>query len=285
MKTVILGAGGQLGYDLQRVLRDWNVYPFEHHELDICHEDQVEKVLTGVGPELVINAAAYGAVDECEKEVEKAFQINTFAVRHLARICNELRCKMLHISTDYVFDGTKGTPYSEDDLPNPLNVYGVSKLSGECFVRNVIPRHFVVRTSGLYGIAGSRGEGNNFVETMLQMAEEERSLRVVDDQILTPTYTKELASALRELIEKEAFGLYHITNQGECSWFEFAAEIFRLTNQDPELERISTQEYGAVAARPAYSVMSNQKIGEELGWKLSSWKNALFNYLQEKGHI
>ncbi len=285
MKTIILGAGGQLGYDLQRVLSDWKVYPFEHRELDICHKDEMEGVITEVDPELVINAAAHVQVDECEREVEKAFQVNAFAVRHLARICSELDCKMLQISTDYVFDGAKGTPYVEDDLPNPLNVYGASKLVGEYFVRNIHPKHFIVRTSGLYGIAGSKGEGKNFVETMLRMAEEEGPLRVVDDQILTPTYTKELARALRRLIEKGSFGLYHITNQGECSWFEFAAEIFKLTNQDLELERVSTRAFGAVAARPAYSVMSNQKIGEVLDWKLSSWKKALFNYLQEKGHI
>lgn len=282
MRTVLLGAGGQLAFDLQRVLSDWDIIPLTHDQLDICDYQQVEEKLSSISPDMLINTAAFVRVDDCEIQVEKAFQVNAFAVRHLAQVCVDLDCALTHISTDYVFDGCKPTPYTENDLPSPLNVYGVSKLAGEYFVRNYCPKHFVVRSSGLYGLAGSSGKGGNFVETMIRLAYAGKPIRVVDDQVLTPTYTKDLAKKIRELVQTKFYGLYHVTNAGECSWFQFAVEIFNLLGIKPDLEPIKTRHYNAKARRPKHTTMSSQgirRIGLEC---LRSWREALTEYFNEK---
>ena len=283
MKTVILGAQGQLGCDLQQTLQEWDLYPFSHQDLDICDRRRVEKEFSRIDPDLVINAAAYTAVDECETEVEKAFNINAFAARHLAIICSRLDCKLVHFSTNYVFDGRKETPYTEDDLPNPLNVYGASKLTGEYFTGNICPDHLIIRTSGLFAAASLESKRDNFVETMIQHASGGKTLQVVDDQVLSPTYGKDLARAVKELVLGNAQGLYHITNQEHCSWFEFAKEIFRQIEINPPMVRITTEEHGADAPRPAYSILSTQKFLSKTGWSLPSWQSGLTSYLEERG--
>lgn len=284
MRTVILGAGGQLASDLEKAMGDWELFPLAHADLDICDHEQVEARLSEIEPAAVINTAAFHQVDDCEVEVEKAFRVNAIAVHNLARICADLDCRLMLISTDYVFGGEKRSPYSEDDLPSPLNVYGVSKLAGEHFVRSLCPKHFVVRTSGLYGLAGSSGKGGNFVETMIRLAHEGRSIEVVDDQVLSPTFTGHLSDPIGALLTGETFGTFHLSNEGGCSWFEFASEIFDKLGMEPDLAPTTTQEYGAVAARPGHSVLANERA-RNLGLApLPTWRQALDEYLTDKGH-
>lgn len=283
-KVVVIGANGQLGSDLVKVFADWDVVPLTHADLDICDFVYTRRVLEKADPDIVINTAAFVRVDDCEEEVSKAFWVNGFAVRNLAQICAKLDCTLVHISTDYVFDGDKREPYTEDDLPSPLNVYGVSKLAGECFVRSVCSKHFVVRTSGLYGVAGSNGKGGNFVETVIRLAEAEKPIRVVNDQVLTPTYTRDLAEKMKELLQTEVYGLYHITNSGECSWYEFAEKIFELLQMKPDFTQTTTAEFGAKARRPAYSVLAHEKIVQIGLDDLRPWLEALKAYLAEKGY-
>jgi dTDP-4-dehydrorhamnose reductase len=283
-RVVVIGANGQLGTDLMRVLSDWNPIPFTHSDLDICDFNRAHEMLTSARPEIVINTAAFNRVDDCEEEVSKAFSVNTFAARNVARVCAELDTTLMHISTDYVFGGEKRTPYTEEDMPNPLSAYGVSKLAGEHFVRAICPKHFVVRTSGLYGVAGSSGKGGNFVETMIRLAKAGRPIRVVNDQVLTPTYTRDLADKIAELLQATAYGLYHITNCGQCSWYEFAQSIFELTELEPVIESTTSAALGASTHRPAYSVLACSKL-EQFGFgHLRSWVQALESYLEEKGY-
>lgn len=284
MRVVIIGANGQLGTDLVKVMANWDLVPLTHADLDICDFVYTRKVLEDKKPDIVINTAAFNRVDDCEEEVSKAFWVNAFAVRNLAQVCADLDCVLVHISTDYVFDGRKREPYTEDDPPNPLSVYGASKLTGEYFVRNICPKHFVVRTAGLYGIAGSRAKGGNFVETMIRLAKEGKSIRVVNDQVLTPTYTRDLAEKIQELVQTEAYGLYHITNAGGCSWYEFAAKIFELLGLHPEFGPTTTAAYGAKAKRPAHSVLAHERLNQLRMDDLRPWPEALKAYLAEKGY-
>ena len=282
MKVVILGAGGQLGTDLQLVMGDWDTTPLRRQDTDICDYRAVREALNGIEPDVVVNAAGYVRVDDAESHVEEAFGINAFAVRNLAQVCSERDCVLMHVSTDYVFDGAKGSPYTEDDCPNPLGAYGASKLAGESFVRSLCPRHFIVRSSGLYGLAGSSGKGGNFVETMLRLAREGRPIRVVDDQVLTPTYTKDLAAKMKELLKSAPFGLYHATNAGQCSWYEFAARVFEEGSVRPTLQAISSLELGAQARRPEYSVLISRSMPGLGLVGMQPWGDALSEYFRSK---
>jgi dTDP-4-dehydrorhamnose reductase len=284
-RVAVIGANGQLGTDLVKAMSDWDLVPLTHSDLDICDFVYTRKVLQDTKPEIVINTAAFNRVDECEEEVSKAFWVNAFAVRNLAKICADLDCVFVHISTDYVFDGRKGSPYTEDDPPNPLSVYGSSKLAGESFARNFCPKHFVVRTCGLYGTAGSQAKGGNFVETMIRLAREGKPIRVVNDQVLTPTYTKDLAQKIKELLQTEAYGLYHITSSGQCSWYEFAGKIFELLGLKPDFGPTTSVEFSAKAKRPAYSVLAHSRL-QQLGMDdLRPWLEVLQAYLIEKGYL
>lgn len=281
MRAMILGAGGQLGHDVGRAMGEWDLVPLRHEDLEISDYAEVRKALAKTRPDIVINAAAYVAVDDCEDQIERAFNINAFAVRYLALFCAELDCTLVQISSDYVFDGQKQAPYLEDDPPNPLNVYGASKLTGEYFVRNLCPKHFVVRSSGLYGMARTGADRANFVEKMLQLAKEGRPIQVVDDQVISPTYSRDLAAMLVELLNTHSYGLYHLTNSGTCSWFEFAAKIFEFSGLNPDFGPISSVDYGAKAFRPTYSVLGNLKSQREGLDRARSWKVALHSYLEE----
>jgi dTDP-4-dehydrorhamnose reductase len=285
MRTVILGANGQLAADLARVLFDWQPLCFDHSSLDVCERSRVSEALSRIKPDIVINTAAFNRVDECEDDPATAFSVNTVGARQVAQACAELGCTLMHISTDYVFGGEKRRPYSEQDLPNPLNVYGVSKLAGEFFVRALAPRHFVVRTSGLYGVAGSSSKGGNFVNTMIRLAQQGGPIRVVDDQVLTPTYTRDLAEKLKDLAQTQHYGVYHVTNSGQCSWFEFAEHIFMLIGLKPDLGAINTEAFGAKARRPSYSVLSAERLKQAGLGELRPWQEALRDYLSEKGYL
>jgi len=228
-------------------------------------------------PDVVINCAAYTRVDDCETEQEKAFAVNATGVKNIALACRDRGILLVHISTDYVFDGTKQEPYREADETHPRSVYGQSKLAGENFVRTVLTRYVIIRSLWLYG----RG-GNNFVATIQKLAQEKKELRVVNDQTGTPTYTRDLAHAIKALIEGNPQGIYHIANQGTCTWYEFARRIVELTSSPANVIPISSDEINRPAKRPAYSVLDCSRFIQETGMELRHWDAALQEYLQGK---
>lgn len=285
MKIALIGADGQLGSDLVKSLKGVDLIPLFYPGFDLTNALEARTALTDLSPEVIINTAAYHKVDDCEDSLEKAFALNAIAVRELALICRELNSVLVHFSTDYVFDGKKGTPYIEEDVPNPLNAYAVSKLAGEYFVGNLLERYFLIRTCGLYGEAGCWGKGINFVDTMIKLEREGKTIRVVGDQRVTPTSTSELARIICELIRTSQYGLYHLSNEGECTWHEFAETIFSFMNLQVSIERVDSATYGAKATRPSYSVLENKRA-KEIGLStFSHWQDALHTYLTKKGYI
>lgn len=283
MTIALIGADGQLGSDLARAWPADVVVPLTYPGFDVTRPDLVRETLGRLAPQVVVNTAAFHRVDECESRPHEAYRVNALAVRTLADFCREARAVLVHFSTDYVFDGRKRSPYDEDDSPGPLSVYAVSKLAGEGFLRFSGADYFLVRTCGLYGAAGPREKGRNFVDTMVALADRPGAVRVVADQTVTPTSTAELAARVAALLRTRRFGLYHMTNEGACTWFEFAAEIFRLLGRGPELVPVGTAEYGAAARRPAYSVLDHRRMREAGLPAFSPWRTALADYLRAKG--
>ena len=280
MRIAIIGANGQLGTDLCRELDGDEVTRFVRADFDVRDHVAAAAALDAVRPEVVINTTAFHRVDDCETEVEPAFAVNALAVHALARWCADHQATLAHFSSDYVFAGTVPQPRTESDSAEPASVYGTSKLAGELLVRATCPRHYVIRTSGLYGAGGSRGKGGaNFVGLMLRLAREGRSIRVVADQVLTPTYTVDLAQAVGRLIRTGRFGLYHVTNAGACSWYEFALEVFALAGVRADISPTTTAEYGARAQRPAYSVLAHRNLLAAGLPELPEWKDALGRYV------
>jgi dTDP-4-dehydrorhamnose reductase len=280
MKIAVIGANGQLGVDLCRVLsaQEVSVEALTHAELDVTDSGQVDKVLASLRPDGVVSTAAFHKVEECEKKPALSFAVNAIGPRNLAVACARNGSVLVHFSTDYVFDGRQRHPYTESDLPAPLSVYAVSKLAGEYMIPFNCQRYFVIRTCGLYGLAGSSGKGGNFVETMLKKAADSVPIRVVNDQVLTPTFTGDLAEVVGQLIRTEAYGLYHVSAEGQCSWYEFARKIFELENLTVDLKPVSTSEFYSPVQRPAYSVLSKQKLAN-IGLGMPHWENALGRYL------
>jgi dTDP-4-dehydrorhamnose reductase len=274
MRILVTGAHGQLGSAIATAWASDEVLALSHAELDITDRAAVEVALGERRPELVVNTAAFTQVDACETEVERAFSVNAFGPLHLADACRTHGAALMHISTDYVFDGNATSPYPEDAQVSPISVYGSSKATGEQLIRAALPSHYIVRTAGLYG-----GEGTNFVERMLQLASEGRTIRVVDDQVTSPTFTRDLARALRGIASSARFGTYHATNAGACSWFMFAHAIFEIAGIDAKLEPTTTAEYGAAARRPAYSVLANDALAAAGVEPLRGWREALEEYL------
>lgn len=283
MKVLLIGANGQLGTDLHGVLttREITVIPVTHKELEICNVDAVSAATSEIKPDVVISTAAFHKVEECEKQPAVAFDVNALGVRNLAQACDRVGCVLAHFSTDYVFDGKQRKPYLEEDLPRPLSVYGASKLAGEHMVAASTERYFVIRTCGLYGLAGSSGKGGNFVEAMLKKAAEGSQIRVVNDQVLTPTFTVDLAEAVAHLIRTKAYGLYHISSEGECSWYEFTKKIFELENLQVDLVPVATDQFPSPVKRPPYSVLSKRRL-RDVGLAMPPWEDALARYLQAR---
>ncbi|MFN4260469.1 MAG: dTDP-4-dehydrorhamnose reductase [Gemmataceae bacterium] len=285
MKIAVLGAAGQLGRDLVARLAG-DVIPWTRERADLTRPETLRAALTEARPDVVVNCAAYNFVDKAESEPEAAFAVNAWGVRALALACRDLACVLVHFSTDYVFglDERRSTPYHESDAPGPVSIYGLSKLAGEYQVQALCPRHVVIRTCGLYGVWGSGGKGGNFVETMLRLAGQGKPLRVVADQLCTPSYTVDVAAATAALINAQRYGLFHLTNSGSCSWYELARTIFELSNMTADLTPIPSQEYAAPARRPAYSVLANTAY-QTLGLPpLRPWPDALAAYLEERQH-
>lgn len=282
MKVVVIGSNGQLGSDVCsafQTTQDW-VVPLTHADVEIESLESVHQAVDMHHPQIVVNTAAMHHVDLCEQDPEQAFKINALGARNLALASNSVGAVLFHISTDYVFDGSKGTPYVEQDEATPVNAYGISKLAAEHFVRSIAKRHFVLRVSGLYGTSPCRAKGGlNFVELMLKLAREREELRVVDSEVLTPTPTADVAQQIVALKEVRNYGLYHATAEGACSWFEFASEIFRLADIKVKLGIASASEFPAKTPRPKYSVLENAKL-KELGLNMfQPWQLGLKNYL------
>ena len=288
MKVSVTGANGQLGTDLCQALRDFQVIPLTHKDIEITDMSSVKEVLGKYEPNIVINTAAYVRVDDCETEPDKAFKVNALGARNVAVVAQELGAKLVYISTDYVFGGEaepRITPYTEFDTPIPLNIYGKSKLAGENFVRHLCQKHFIVRTSGLFGVAGASGKGGNFIETMLRLAKERDELSVVNDQVFSPTYTKDLATKIARLIGMEFYGIFHITNRGACSWYEFATEILKLAGLKTPIIPITSDKYPQKAKRPCLSALDNYQL-RLLGMDdMRSWRGALKNYMIEREYM
>jgi dTDP-4-dehydrorhamnose reductase len=283
MRTVVLGAPGQLGRD-QCPRLTGEVIPLGRADVDLTDTTRLRETLTGLRPDVVVNCAAYNFVDRAESEAPGAFAVNAWAVRDLAVVCRDLQATLVQFSTDYVFglDTGRSTPFAESDPPGPVSVYGLSKLAGEYLVRGICPKHFVVRTCGLYGVWGSGGKGGNFVETMLRLAGQGKPLTVVNDQRCTPSFTADVAAAAAALIDTGRYGLYHVTNAGECTWYEFASEIFRAAGLSVDVTPVRSADYGSPARRPTYSVLSNARLAEAGVPPPRHWTEAIHSYLADR---
>lgn len=278
MKVLVTGAKGQLGQDVLCLLENqpWEVFGFGREELDITNEEQVREKVLAIKPNIIIHTAAYTQVDQAESDEETAFKVNAEGTKYLAQAAEAVEAKFCYVSTDYVFDGTNNEPYKTNDETNPQTIYGKSKLAGEQYTSEYCSKYFVVRTSWVFGL-----HGNNFVKTMLRLADERSELEVVSDQFGSPTYTNDLARFIIELVETNKYGIYHASNSGVCSWYEFAKEIFRQSNRNVNVNAISTAEFQRPAQRPAYSVLEQKKIAEQGLIMLPNWKEALGRYLSQ----
>tara|TARA_R110002049_G_scaffold291474_3_gene475423 strand:+ start:792 stop:1664 length:873 start_codon:yes stop_codon:yes gene_type:complete len=276
LKILITGSNGQLGRSLQEFAvkyPDYNFHFKSSKQLDITSKEQIDILFAQEEFDYCINCAAYTAVDKAETDQENAFLVNAEAVKYLAEACKTQNSILIHISTDFVFDGTKTTPYVEEDIPNPINVYGASKLKGEQYVQDILEQFFIIRTSWVYS-----EYGNNFVKTMLRIGIERDEVSVVNDQLGSPTYASDLAEVILNIINtnSKSYGIYHYSNEGEISWYEFASAIFELNKMKVKVNPIPSTSYSTVAKRPDYSYLDNTKIQKILGKDLIyDWKFSL----------
>ena len=282
MKVLVTGANGQLGYDVVKELKkqDIDCFGATRKDFDLIDFEATEKFIVNYMPDVVIHCAAYTAVDKAEDEQGLCYLVNTSATENIAEICKKINAKMLYISTDYVFDGTKDGFYEVDDTPNPINIYGKTKLLGEQAVQRIWNKYFIVRISWVFG-----EHGNNFVKTMLKLGKEHKELNVVADQYGSPTYTADLAPLLVDMIKTDKYGIYHATNEGVCTWAEFAEEIFKIAQLDVKVNYITTAEYSTRAKRPMNSMLSKNELiinGFEL---IKNWKSALENFNMENCNL
>jgi len=281
MKVLLLGANGQLGSDIRRLWNDPAValVAATRADADVTDAAAVSRLVEGVEPDVVINTTAFHNLPLCEEDPETAFRVNVVGGRNVAKAAAAVAAAVVQLSTDYVFDGTKRTPYLEDDARRAVNVYGAAKIATEDIVRQSNPETLIVRVSGLYGLAGSAGKGGNFVETMLRLANEGKPVRVVSDQVTAPTNTAEIAEALLPLVKDGVRGVVHLAAAEGCSWYEFAAAIFDACGLTPDFAPVTTAEFGAPLERPMYSVLGTTRAPA-----LRHWRDGLLRYLREKGY-
>ncbi|TEU04042.1 MAG: dTDP-4-dehydrorhamnose reductase [Dehalococcoidia bacterium] len=279
MKVLVTGAGGMLAEDLTSCLseRGYEIVALPRNRLDITDLGAIRAAANKSEPELMINCAAYTKVDKAEKEETRARTVNGFGVQNLCLLCQERDIPLVHFSTDYVFDGTKESPYTIYDEPNPISAYGRSKLLGEKYILWLLSKFYLIRTSWLFGLYGK-----NFIETMLELGQREKQISVVNDQRGCPTWTYHLAQAVVDLIETERYGIYHITNSEPTTWFEFAREIFRLSGRDIEVLPVTSDQFPRPARRPQNSVLDPFPLTEVLLREMPSWRQALKEYLQRR---
>ena len=284
MKIAVIGSTGQLGTELMKTLNDdHELVGLTHQDIEVADYDSC-LILKEHRPDIVITTAAFHKTDQCEEEPLKTFSVNALGARNVALVSKEIAATAVFISTDYVFDGSKKKPYTEDDVPAPINTYGISKLASEHFTRQN-PKHYIVRIASVFGAAGASGKGGNFVETMITKAKKNETITVIDDMWMSPTYTKDAASILKGILELQLpFGVYHATNKGYCSWYQFAQEIFQITGLNPTLTPIKTEQLSLKARRPRFSALTSTKLSR-YNIEPREWKEALRAYLIEKGHI
>lgn len=286
MRILLIGADGQLGSDLCLSLAEHDTAKLTEKDIDITDIESIFAACRLHKPEVIINTAAYVRVDDCEDNIDLAYKVNALGARNVAVAAQESGAALVQLSTDYVFgsDMKRDIPYTEFDEPGPLSVYGASKLDGENYVQHLCSKHFIVRTSALFGVAGSLGKGGNFVETMIKLAQQKDELRIVNDQVFSPTYAKDLAAKIAQLIRTKYYGVFHITNSGTCSWYDFTGEILKLSGSKTQVVPISSKEYLQKAQRPTYSVLGNYQL-KLLGMDdMRKWQDALKDYLIEKVH-
>lgn len=278
MKVLVTGFTGQLGYDVVREgkKRGLNMLGVGREDLDITNEIELSQYVLKVNPDAIIHCAAYTAVDKAEDNKAKCWDINVNGTKHITTAAKNVNAKIMYISTDYVFDGKGSDPFTEVDTPDPLGYYGLTKYQGEQIVRNLLEEHFIVRISWVFGI-----NGQNFINTMLRLSDNHSELNVVGDQYGSPTYTVDLARLLIDMVQTENYGTYHATNEGFCTWAEFAQEIFQQSNKDTRVKSISTEEYPTRALRPKNSRLSKQKLLDNGFKPLPNWQEALGHYLNE----
>lgn len=285
MKIAVIGANGQLGHDVVRAFANQGdeVRALTHEDIELSSLESVKACLDATQAKIVVNTAAMHHVENCEQQPGRAHDVNAVGARNLASATRDLGSVLIHVSTDYVFDGTKGEPYVESDVARPLNVYGRTKLEGEQFVQEINPRHFVLRTAALYGNSPCRAKGGqNFVDLMLRLARERGRVRVVDNEFTSPTATADLAQQIAALSRSDAYGLYHATAEGSCSWYEFAREIFHAADVSVILEAAAPNEFPAKVPRPAYSVLDNRGLKSQKLNLFRPWQEGLHAYLAEK---
>ena len=290
MKIAVIGSNGQLGTDLLTTL---NKYPhikplsITHQDIEVSNQKSVKNQLYELKPNIVINCAAFHQIDECEKNPNLAFQINTLGALNVAQVCSELNAFCVYISTDYVYNGNKKSPYTESDATSPINIYGTSKLAGEHITSQKCPDSLIIRLSSLFGKAGSKGKGGNFIEAIINKAKTEGRLQVVNDIFISPTYTVDAATTILKLIERKAKGLVHVTNSipSDCTWFTLAKQTLEFCKIDAQIDAISSNDYPSVANRPIYSVLDNQKAEHITGIRIPDWVDAVKRYLMEKQYI
>lgn len=276
-KLIVTGANGQLGRAINKQYAGSTEYELVNtdvEELDITSIDRVMEFARNIKPYAIVNCAAYTAVEKCEQEEDLAFRINAIGARNLSIAASETGAKLIHVSTDYVFDGNGTRPYLETDPTGPQGAYGRTKLAGENFVKEFSERHFIVRTAWLYG------DGKNFVKTMLRLSETNDKVRVVRDQVGSPTSAFELAKAIAYLLPTENYGLFHGTCEGDCSWAQFTEEIFRLSGKKTIVDAITSEEYGAAVKRPAYSILENYMFKMTTDYMFADWHDAIAQYLK-----
>ncbi len=283
-KVLIFGSTGQLGTDLVEVLQNsgsYDVIRLTHEDADCRAANGVRKIVLAYSPQIVINCAGYVRVDDCEDRPQEAFEVNAIGALNIARASAEVDAQCVYISTDYVFDGEKNAPYVESDIPNPINVYGASKLAGEFLVRQSAPRWLVVRVSSLFGKTGARGKGGNFIETVVSKARAGERLTVINDMAMSPTYAPDAATALLAFLRNRLSGIFHVTNSGGCTWYDFAKAILEFAGVDAVVVPVSTKEFSSRAHRPRVSKLQSERTP----CNLRSWQEGVKAYLCEKGYL
>lgn len=279
MKVLVTGVKGQLGFDVVKELekRGQEAIGVDAEDMDITNPELVMEVIKGINPDAVIHCAAYTAVDKAEENIDICRKVNAEGTENIARVCNELDCKMMYISTDYVFDGEGNRPWEPDDkVSEPLNAYGLTKYEGEQMLQKYVEKFYIVRISWVFGI-----NGNNFIKTMIRLGKEKGEVKVVSDQVGSPTYTADLAVLLCDMIESDKYGIYHATNEGICSWYEFACEIFKVANMDVKVTPVDSNAFPAKAKRPKNSRMNKDKLVINGFDRMPSWQDATQRYIKE----
>jgi len=284
MKVLVTGAKGQLGKKIIDLMSaDFELVLTDSDNMDITDSSKVRKFIKSERPDFIIHGAAYTAVDKAEENIDLCRKINADGTKNIAETAKEFDSTLIYISTDYVFDGEKSSPYIETDKPNPLSVYGQTKLEGEKFIQQICDKYYIIRSAWIFGELPENHPGTNFVETMLRLAKKRDNLSIVSDQIGSPTYTGDLVKTITQLVkQKPEFGIYHFSGNGECSWYDFAQEIFRQNNIKIEFNAITSDQYPQKAKRPNYSYLDKSKIESALGIETRPWQEMLSDYLGKK---